>query len=108
MCSVGIIGLWGIGNFHPTIVGSIVGVDGVGILNQSGGTLTTPWVVLDNRVSTTVNGTISQYNLTGGTLNLTQQFGLRSNNVATGVMTWSGATIRNAASAIAETSSRPP
>ncbi len=25
MCSVGIIGLWGIGNFHPTIVGSIVG-----------------------------------------------------------------------------------
>lgn len=25
MCSAGIIGLWGIGNFHPTIVGAIVG-----------------------------------------------------------------------------------
>src|SRR5262249_37563261 len=24
-CSAGIIGLWGIGNFHPTIVGSIIG-----------------------------------------------------------------------------------
>ncbi|NCA02755.1 MAG: hypothetical protein EBS87_11455, partial [Sphingomonadaceae bacterium] len=79
--------------------GVYVGVDGVGILNQSGGVLTTPWIVLDNRVSTTVNGTISQYNLTGGTLNLTQQFGLRSNNAATGVMTWSDATIRNQAPA---------
>jgi hypothetical protein len=25
MCCAGIVGLWGIGNFHPTIVGSIVG-----------------------------------------------------------------------------------
>lgn len=76
--------------------GVYLGLDGVGILNQSGGTLTTPWIVVDNRTSTTVGTTISQYNLTGGTLNLTQQFGIKSNNVATGVMTWSNATIRNA------------
>ncbi|NBP46242.1 MAG: hypothetical protein EBU72_13695, partial [Betaproteobacteria bacterium] len=79
--------------------GVYVGIDGVGILNQSGGTLTTPWIVLDNRVSTTVSSTINQYNLTGGLVNLTQQFGVKSNNVATGVMTWSAGTLRNAAGA---------
>jgi hypothetical protein len=52
--------------------GTYVGIDGVGIFNQSGGTVTTNWVVLDNRgnsaAGTNMTTGIDQYNLTGGLL----------------------------------------
>jgi autotransporter-associated beta strand protein len=78
--------------------GIYVGVDGVGVLNQTGGTITTPWVVLDNRGSTAaINGQVSTYNLSGGTLVFNSGTGLISNNLLTGLFNWTGGTIRNTA-----------
>jgi len=80
--------------------GIYVGVDGQGIFNQSGGTVTTNWVVLDNRVDT-VAGTnmttgIDQYNLSGGALELKSAYGIIGRNLTTNV-NLGGGTVRNTA-----------
>ena len=78
--------------------GIYVGVDGVGVFNQTGGSVKTPWIVLDNRGSTpAIDGVISSYNLSAGTLEFTAGTGLISNNLLTGTATWSGGTMRNLA-----------
>jgi len=80
--------------------GIYVGIDGQGTFNQSGGTVTTNWVVLDNRADT-VAGTnmatgIDQYNLTGGVLELKSAFGIIGRNLTT-IFNLGGGTIRNTA-----------
>ena len=80
--------------------GIYVGIDGQGTFNQSGGTVTTNWVVLDNRADT-VAGTnmatgIDQYNLTGGVLELKSAFGIIGRNLTT-IVNLGGGTIRNTA-----------
>lgn len=76
--------------------GIYVGIDGTGIFNQSGGTVTTNYVVLDNRADTA--GT-DQYNLSGGTLNLSSTWGIIRRNTSA-EFNFSGGTIRNSGSGI--------
>lgn len=80
--------------------GIYVGVDGQGIFNQSGGTVTTNWIVLDNRGNSAagINMTtgIDQYNLSGGLLELKSAFGIIGRNLTTNV-NLGGGTIRNTA-----------
>ena len=76
--------------------GIYLGVDGTGVLNQSAGTITTNFVVLDNRTATAAT---DQYNLSGGTLNLTGTWGIIRRN-ATAEFNFSGGTIRNAGSGL--------
>jgi fibronectin-binding autotransporter adhesin len=68
-----------------------LGNDGAGVLNHSGGLISTPAVVVDNRGVTT--GT-QQYNLSGGTLELRTSYGLVGRNT-TSFVNLSGGTIRN-------------
>ena len=75
--------------------GIYVGGDGVGTFNQSGGTVTTPWVVIDNATSTVYNSASSAYNLSGGVLALNTVTGIISGNLTTGAFNFSGGTIRN-------------
>ena len=56
-----------------------IGVDGTGVLNHHGGTITTRGLYLDSRGATTG---IDQYNLTGGTLVLTSALGIAGNATA--------------------------
>jgi fibronectin-binding autotransporter adhesin len=79
--------------------GIYLGIDGTGILNQSGtSTITTDWVVLDNRVETPAGPNqpdgIDRYNLSGGTLEIRGQFGI-SNRNATTEFNFTGGTIKN-------------
>lgn len=80
--------------------GIYVGIDGQGIFNQSGGTVTTNWVVLDNRgntaAGTNMTTGIDQYNLTGGLLELKSAYGIIGRNLTTNV-NLGGGTIRNTA-----------
>jgi autotransporter-associated beta strand protein len=70
--------------------GIYLGIDGTGVLNHSGGTITTNWIVLDNRGNTgaglnTPDG-IDRYNLSGtGLLKLRSEWGLIARNVTTDV-----------------------
>jgi fibronectin-binding autotransporter adhesin len=73
-----------------------VGVDGTGIFNQSGGTVSVPAMVLDNRGATA--GT-DQFNLSGGTLELRTSYGLVGRNTDA-VIALSGGTIRNTGTAV--------
>lgn len=75
--------------------GIYVGGDGVGTFNQSGGTVTTPWVVIDNATSTVYNSTSNAYNLSGGVLALNSVTGIISGNLTTGAFNFSGGTVRN-------------
>jgi autotransporter-associated beta strand protein len=72
--------------------GIYIGVDGSGIMSQSGGTVKTDWVVLDNRGDTTA--AVDQYNLSGGTLELRGQWGI-SNRNASSEFNFTGGTIKN-------------
>lgn len=78
--------------------GIYVGVDGQGIFNQSGGSVSTNWVVLDNRVNTAAGANmttgIDQYNLSLGDLELKSIYGIIGRNTST-VLNLSGGTIRN-------------
>jgi hypothetical protein len=69
--------------------GVYLGIDGTGILNQTGGTLTTNWIVLDNRGNTVAGVNmatgVDTYSLSAGTLNLTSSFGIISRNPTTAV-----------------------
>jgi autotransporter-associated beta strand protein len=76
--------------------GIYLGIDGTGVLNQSAGSVTTNFVVLDNRGNTAA---IDQYNLSGGSLNLTGTWGMIRRNVSA-EFNFSGGTIRNAGSGL--------
>lgn len=77
--------------------GVYLGVDGTGVMNHSSGTLTTDWVVLDNRGDTT--GT-DQYNLSGnGILAVRMNHGIIRRN-GTAQFNFSGGTIRNVGSSV--------
>lgn len=54
-----------------------IGIDGVGILTQVGGTIRTPCFVLDNRSSTAYGTEVCTYILEGGSL-VIGQYGIRS------------------------------
>ncbi|MCW1926443.1 autotransporter-associated beta strand repeat-containing protein [Luteolibacter arcticus] len=78
--------------------GIYVGVDGQGILNHSGGTVSTNFVVLDNRSNTAsgVNMTtgIDQYNLSSaGLLELKSAYGVIGRNTST-LVNLNGGTVR--------------
>lgn len=66
--------------------GIYVGIDGQGIINQTGGTATTNFVVLDNRGNTAAGANmltgIDQYNLTAGTLSLKSTWGVIQRNTS--------------------------
>ena len=82
-----------------TIVGGgiYLGNDGTGIFNQNAGTVTTNWVVLDNRGNNGAGANmpdgIDRYNLLGGTLNVRSTWGIIGRNVST-AMLLGGGTIR--------------
>jgi len=81
------------------IGGIYLGVDGTGTMTQSGGTVTTDWIVLDNRgdtaAGTNMPDGIDRYNLSNGSLILRSQWGITQRNTSTAVAL-SGGTIRNA------------
>ena len=76
--------------------GIYVGIDGQGIFNQIGGTVSTNWVVLDNRgntgAGTNMATGIDQYNLSGGGLELKSTWGVIQRNT-TAEFNFSGGTI---------------
>ncbi len=82
-----------------TIVGGgmYLGVDGTGIFNQNAGTVTTNWIVLDNRGNTGAGANmpdgIDRYNLNGGTLNVRSTWGILGRNTST-AMAFNGGTLR--------------
>lgn len=85
--------------------GLYVGIDGTGIFNHSGGTVSTRFVVLDNRVDTAAGANmptgIDQYNLSGtGALELNNAWGVIA-RYATTEFNWNGGTIRNTGTSIA-------
>ena len=70
--------------------GIYIGVDGTGILNHTAGTITTNWIVLDNRGNSAAGANmpdgIDRYNLSGsGLLKLRSEWGLIARNVTTDV-----------------------
>ncbi len=67
-----------------------LGIDGAGTLNQTGGTVTAPAVVADNRGDTPFG--ISAYNLDAGELVLTGSFGMISRNPS-GQFNFNGGTL---------------
>jgi hypothetical protein len=79
--------------------GIYLGIDGTGILNHTGGTITTNWIVLDNRGDTPCGANmpdgIDRYNLSGAgsILNLRSTWGLIQRNASTAV-SFGGGTVR--------------
>jgi fibronectin-binding autotransporter adhesin len=69
--------------------GIYLGIDGTGLFTQSGGTVNTNFVVLDNRGDT---AGVDQYNLNGGTLNIKNTWGISGN--ASTLFTLGGGTLR--------------
>ena len=85
--------------------GIYLGVDGTGIFNHSGGTVSTRFIVLDNRgntgAGTNMPTGVDQYNLSGtGVLELNNAWGVIARN-ATTEFNWNGGTLRNTGSNIA-------
>jgi fibronectin-binding autotransporter adhesin len=81
--------------------GIYVGVDGTGVFNHSGGTVSTNYVVLDNRGDTAAGTNmptgIDQYNLSAtGTLELKSAYGVIGRNGTT-LVNLNGGTVRNTA-----------
>ena len=70
--------------------GIYVGIDGAGFLTQSGGTVTTAFLVLDNRTNSVAGTNMPNgndtYNLTGGTLVLSNAYGIISRNATAAVI----------------------
>ena len=77
--------------------GIYLGIDGQGVFNQNGGTVTTHWIVMDNRgntgAGTNMTTGVDQYNLTGGILNLRSAWGILQRNPSA-EFKLSGGTIR--------------
>lgn len=94
-------------NINALPVGAVVGggiylgLDGSGIFNHTGGTVSTNWIVLDNRGAAPANATAGedQYNLTGGRLNLTSAYGIIARHPASTLVSLNGGTVANAAPA---------
>jgi autotransporter-associated beta strand protein len=78
--------------------GIYLGVDGTGIFNQSGGTVSTNYVLLDSRgnsgAGTNMLTGIDQYNLSGGVFELKSGYGIVGRNTST-ELNLSGGTVRN-------------
>jgi autotransporter-associated beta strand protein len=68
-----------------------VGVDGTGIFNQTNGTLNVAGIVLDNRGDTAGN---DQFNLSGGTVELRNSYGIVGRNTSATVAL-NGGTVKN-------------
>ena len=74
----------------PAIVGGgiYLGIDGTGVFHQNGGTVTTNWIVLDNRGNTgpaaNMPTGVDGYNLNGGTLSLRSTWGIVQRNPSAG------------------------
>jgi fibronectin-binding autotransporter adhesin len=85
---------------QETVGGIYLGIDGTGNFTQSGGTVTTNFVVLDNRANTGVGANmatgIDTYTLGGGSLILTADSGIISRN-ATAAVVLNGGVIQAAA-----------
>ena len=83
--------------------GIYLGIDGTGIMNQSGGTITTDWVVLDNRGNTAAGTNqpdgVDRYNLSGGTLEVRGAFGITNRN-GSAEFNFTGGTIKNVGSGV--------
>lgn len=85
----------------PTILGGgiYLGTDGTGVLNHTGGTVTTNWIVLDNRTDSVAGVNmpdgIDRYNLSGAgsVLALRSTWGLIQRNV-TAAVSFGGGTVR--------------
>ncbi len=77
--------------------GIYLGIDGQGIFNHNSGTVTTNWIVLDNRGDTGIGANmgdgIDRYNLNSGVLNLRSTWGIKSGNATTAV-SFAGGTVR--------------
>jgi autotransporter-associated beta strand protein len=78
--------------------GTYIGIDGNGIMNHSGGTFTTNWIVLDNRgdsiAGTNMVDGIDRYNISGtALLKLRSTYGLVARNASTAV-SFGGGTIQ--------------
>jgi|GEM_PF-6055205 len=78
--------------------GTYIGIDGSGIMNHSGGTFTTNWIVLDNRADslagTNMVDGIDRYNISGSALlKLRSTYGLIARNASTAV-SFGGGTIQ--------------
>jgi fibronectin-binding autotransporter adhesin len=94
-------GTTGDNNINAAATASIVGGgiylgnDGTGVLNHSGGTITTNWIVLDNRGDSTAGGGgIDRYNISGtAELRIRSEWGVIARNVSTNV-SLGGGTIR--------------
>ena len=75
--------------------GIYLGIDGTGVFNQTGGTVTTNWVVLDNRgdsgAGVNMPDGIDRYNLSGGVLNLRSNWGIIQRNASAAVSFGGGA-----------------
>ena len=71
--------------------GIYLGNDGHGIFNHNSGSVTTNWIVLDNR-GNSVDG-IDQYNLNSGTLTVRSTWGIIGRNVGT-ALNLAGGTVR--------------
>jgi autotransporter-associated beta strand protein len=87
------------GGATPVIAGGgiYLGIDGTGVFNQTGGTVTTNWVVLDNRgdsgAGVNMPDGIDRYNLSGGVLNLRSTWGIIQRN-ASAAVSFGGGTVR--------------
>ena len=83
--------------------GIYVGVDGTGMLNQTGGTITTNFMVLDNRGATNAGANmvtgVDTYQMDGGTLVLKGSQGIISRHASTAV-NLNGGTIQAAVGSI--------
>jgi fibronectin-binding autotransporter adhesin len=83
--------------------GIYLGVDGAGVMTQSGGTLTTNFIVLDNRANTGIGLNmatgVDTYTLSGGTLVLKGQ-GIISRNASTAVNLNGGTIVAVASTAL--------
>jgi fibronectin-binding autotransporter adhesin len=87
---------------NPQVVlggGVYIGIDGMGLFNHSGGTLTTNWMVLDNRgasgAGANMTDGIDRYNLSGSAqLNLRSAWGLIGRNDLSYEVLLGGGTIR--------------
>jgi autotransporter-associated beta strand protein len=78
--------------------GTYIGIDGNGIMNHSGGTFTTNWIVLDNRgdslAGTNMVDGIDRYNISGtALLKLRSTYGIVARNASTAV-SFGGGTIQ--------------
>lgn len=79
--------------------GIYLGNDGTGVMNHTGGTITTNWIVLDNRGATGAGANmadgIDRYNISGSAaLNLRSNWGLIGRNDGSYAVGFGGGTVR--------------